>query len=234
MQTVPASQRRSSVAASAISKVRSSSTPAAEALRRAAPSASAERSAHTMGGSGARGARTAASASARVSSQEARVVSSRVGQRSKAKRRRRPGGTPRAASACSMASVPPPAIGSTNGLSSATFPSASTAAASVSLSGASVMATRQPRRCSGSPARSRNSAPCPPATCSTIETSGFLGSTSGRAPSASRSESTTASFTLSAAKPECVSAGLSFTLASTASVLVAVSHFVQSTARAPS
>ena len=50
--TVPAGQRRSSVATSACSNVSASSTPAAEALRRAAVSGSAETSAQTMGGSG--------------------------------------------------------------------------------------------------------------------------------------------------------------------------------------
>ena len=46
-----------------------------------------------------------------------------------------------------------------------------------------------------------------------MPTSGDFVSTSGRAPNASRSASTTASFTLSAAKPECVSVGVSRTLA---------------------
>ena len=64
-------------------------------------------------------------------------------------------------------------------------------------------------------------------------TSGSFGSTSGRAPRRSRSASTTASFTFKAAKPEWVMAE-SRTVASTASVVRAVSHADQSSARTPS
>ena len=52
----------------------------------------------------------------------------------------------------------------------------------------------------------------PPRRATTMPTSGDFVSTSGRAPYASRSASTTASLTFSAAKPECVSAGVSRTL----------------------
>src|SRR5262245_30886326 len=93
-----------------------------------------------------------------------------------------------------------------------------------------------------------------------MPTSGDLVSTSGRAPNASRSASTTASLTFSAAKPECVSAGVSpfawtargfaprspsregvgtlpgfpcRMLAWTASVLLSVNQSRHATARAP-
>ena len=74
--------------------------------------------------------------------QSARSSGGSAGQRSKPKRRRNPGAIPRAASACSIASVPEPAIGSTNARSGRAPPSASTAAPSVSFSGASTIATR--------------------------------------------------------------------------------------------
>ena len=100
-------------------------------------------SAQTIGGSGVRWAAIAASsASARICCQAASASGGSVGQRSKPNRRRRPGAIPRAASACSIANVPDPAIGSTNGRSARAPPSASTAAASVSFSGASTIATR--------------------------------------------------------------------------------------------
>ena len=57
-----------------------------------------------------------------------------------------------------------------------------------------------------------------------MPTSGALVSTSGRSPNASRSTSTTASLTFSAANPECVSPGVSRTLPCTDSVLLPVSQ----------
>ncbi len=65
-----------------------------------------------------------------------------------------------------------------------------------------------------------------------MRTSGSLVSTSGRAPSASRSTSTTASFTLSATNPEWVRAE-DETVASTARVVRTVSQSCQATVRAP-
>ena len=65
-----------------------------------------------------------------------------IGQRWNPNARERPGAMWRARSACSIASVPEPAIGSTNGASGSTPPSARTAAASVSFIGASVLTAR--------------------------------------------------------------------------------------------
>ncbi len=93
------------------------------------------------------------------------------------------------------------------------------AAASVSLSVASVCASRQPRLKSGSPARSRARLARPSARCATMRTSGSSTFTLGRAPRRSRRTSTTASFTLSAVKCVCPRASVRPT-ASTANVRV--------------
>ena len=66
-----------------------------------------------------------------------------------------------------------------------------------------------------------------------MRTSGSRVSTSGRPPSASRSESTIPSFTLSATNPVWCRPG-AVPVASTASVVFTVSHSVQSTVRTPS
>ena len=153
-------------------------------------------------------------------------------RRSKAKRRFRPGAMPQAICAASMAMVPDPQTGSCSAPPCSGVPrqsaAASIAAASVSLSGASPLSSRQPRLNSGSPELSTYNTARSSVRCSTSDRSGCCVSTLGRSPVASRMASHTASLMRKAAKFR-LRKGLRCEVVSTRSVCCGVIHWVQST-----
>ena len=196
---VPAAAGAGRCSASPVLKWMAASTPARSALRVAK---SVMRKLTSPANTGVAGACTSARASSCIA-RHAPACSRKRSMRSKAKRRRPPGAMPQASCAASMAMVPAPQQGSSNGPSSARPcqpAAASMAAARVSFSGASPVSSRQPRLNSASPEVSAYSVACSAPTNSTSGRSACRCATLGRAPVAWRTVSHTASLMRSAAK----------------------------------